>query len=152
MQEFYPKKTYLSSDQFAEPKMNTSHLGRYINLFTDFGFKRIFGTERNKDLLIDFLNSLLSQEISPITDLRYRNSEQLGQQEAERRAIFDLYCENQNGEKFIVELQRAEQIHFKDRSLYYASFPLQEQGKKGAWDYELKAVYSISIMDYGFCL
>jgi len=126
------------------------HLGCYINLFTDFGFKRIFGTERNKDLLIDFLNNLLAAENAQITDLNYLNAEQLGKQNKDRKAVFDLYCENDQGEKFIIELQRAEQSYFKDRSLYYATFPLQEQGKKGEWNYELRPVYSISIMDFVF--
>jgi len=117
---------------------SSAALGRYINLFTDFGFKRIFGTERNKDLLIDFLNNLLAHETAPIRDLQFMDKERLGKQADERKAIFDLFCENERGEQFIIELQKVEQRHFKDRSLYYASFAIQEQGKKGkAWGYAL---------------
>jgi len=110
---------------------------RFINPFTDFGFKKIFGEENNKEFLIDFLNDLLGVEI---VNLSYLKTEKLGLAEIDRRAIYDLYCENERGEKFIVELQRAKQENFKDRSIYYASFPIQEQVKRGKWNYELKAI------------
>lgn len=122
---------------------------KYINPFTDFGFKKIFGEEANKDLLIDFLNELLADK-GKIIDLTYLKSEQLGATDLDRKAIFDLYCENKKGEKFIVEMQRAKQDYFKDKSLYYATFPIQEQAQKGAWDYKLNAVYSVAIMDFIF--
>ena len=109
---------------------------RYVNPYTDFGFKKLFGTEMNKDLLISFINSLLSGE-EVITDLTYLNTEHLGTSEADRKAVFDVYCENNRGEKILVEMQRGEQRYFKDRSIYYASFPIREQGKKGEWNYEL---------------
>lgn len=122
---------------------------KYINPFTDFGFKKLFGEEANKDLLIDFLNELL-QDSGGITDLTFIKSEQLGVSEADRRDIFDLYCQNSKGERFIVELQKAKQKFFKDRSVYYSTFAIQEQAQKGEWDFSLKAVYTISIMDFEF--
>ncbi|MCP4395628.1 MAG: Rpn family recombination-promoting nuclease/putative transposase [Alphaproteobacteria bacterium] len=123
---------------------------KYINPFTDFGFKKLFGSEANKDILIDFLNALLEGEESVIVDLTFITNEQLGEQIVDRRAIFDLYCENEQGEKFIVELQKSKQNFFKDRSLYYASFPIREQAKKGDWNFELKAIYTIAILDFIF--
>lgn len=123
---------------------------RYINLFTDFGFKKLFGTEFNKPLLIDFLNELISRETGVITSLTYLSNEQLGRTVTERRAIYDLYCENESGEKFIVELQKAKQNYFKDRSVYYSTFPIQQQAEKGEWDFKLKAVYTIGILDFVF--
>ena len=122
---------------------------KYINPFIDFGFKKLFGEEANKDLLIDFLNELL-QNSGGITDLTFIKSEQLGVSEANRRAIFDLYCQNSKGERFIVELQKAKQKFFKDRSVYYSTFAIQEQAQKGEWDFNLNAVYTISIMDFKF--
>ncbi|MDE5678246.1 PD-(D/E)XK nuclease family transposase, partial [Phocaeicola sp.] len=95
---------------------------RYINPYTDFGFKLLFGTAMNKELLISFLNALLlDREV--IKDVTYLNTEHLGTQEYDRRAIFDVYCENDRGEKILVEMQRGEQQFFKDRSVYYATFP-----------------------------
>jgi predicted transposase/invertase (TIGR01784 family) len=121
---------------------------KYINLFTDFGFKKIFGTEFNKDLLINFLNSVIPQ--LNIKDLTYKKTENLGNNELDKKVIFDLYCENEKGQKFIVELQKAKQAYFKDRTLFYSTFPIQEQGQKGDWNYELKAVYTIAILDFIF--
>ena len=123
---------------------------KYINPFTDFGFKRLFGEEPNKDLLLDFLNELLKEQQGKIVDLTYLKTEQLGKTELDRKAIFDLYCENEKGEKFIVEIQKSKQNFFKDRSVYYATFPIQEQAEKSDWNYELKAVYTIGILDFVF--
>ena len=123
---------------------------RYINLFTDFGFKKLFGTEFNKPLLIDFLNELIGPETGTIRDLTFLSTEQLGRTQADRQAIFDIYCENEAGEKFIVELQKAKQNYFKDRSIYYSTFPIQQQAKKGDWNFKLKAVYTIGILDFVF--
>ena len=109
---------------------------RYINPYTDFGFKKLFvgfkklfGTEMNKDLLVSFINSLLHGR-EQIKELTYLNTEHLGTGESDRRAVFDVYCENEYGEKFLVEMQRGEQQFFKDRSLYYATFPIREQARR----------------------
>lgn len=122
---------------------------RYVNFYTDFAFKKLFGTEVNKDLLISFLNALLSGE-EEIKDLTYLNTEHLGEHEEERKAVFDVYCVNEKGERFLVEMQKAEQRFFKDRSVYYSTFPIREQGPKGNWNYELKAVYTIGILNFSF--
>ena len=97
---------------------------RYINPHTDFGFKRLFGSEFNKELLISFLNALFRGE-QDVKDVTYLNSEQLGDRADARRAIFDVYCENQKGEKFIVEMQNVYQEFFKDRTIYYSTFPIE---------------------------
>ena len=122
---------------------------KYLNPFTDFGFKKLFGEEVNKDLLIDFLNTLLVGE-QQIKDLTYLKNEHLSSNYNARKGIFDLYCENEKGEKFIVEIQKAKQDFFKDRSVYYSTFPIQEQAKQGKWNFELKAVYTIGILNFIF--
>jgi predicted transposase/invertase (TIGR01784 family) len=122
----------------------------YINPYTDFGFKKLFGEEGSKDLLIDFLNQLLPPEYK-IVELEFRDKEISPEIPEYRKAIFDLYCENEKGEKFIVELQKTKQDFFKDRALYYSTFPIQEQAKKGSlWNFELKAVYTVAILDFIF--
>ena len=123
---------------------------KYINFFTDFGFKKLFGSEPSKDLLIDFLNELLKGKEEPIKTLTFKKTEHLGASELDRKAIFDLYCESETGEKFIVELQKAKQKFFKDRSIFYSTFPIQEQAERGDWDFKLKAVYTIGILDFVF--
>ena len=122
---------------------------RYINLFTDFGFKKVFGEEPNKDLLISFLNTLLPAK-HQIAELEYSRSEWQGVSVIDRKAIFDLHCKTPDDTYFIVELQKAKQNFFKDRSVYYASFPIQEQGQKGEWDFRLQAVYTVGILDFIF--
>lgn len=108
---------------------------RYISLLTDFGFKRIFGTKPNKDLLINFLNSLFDG-FQVIKDVKYLNSEHVGDVFAERKAIFDVYCENEHGEKFIVEMQNA-------------YFPIREQAPKGAeWNFKLEHVYTVALLNF----
>jgi predicted transposase/invertase (TIGR01784 family) len=122
---------------------------KYINPFTDFGFKKLFGTEVNKDLLMDFLNELIRNQ-GKIKEVKYLNSEQLGRSADDRRAVFDIYCKTEPGETFIVEMQKARLNFFKDRSVYYASFPIREQGLRGDWDYRLKAVYTVGVLNFVF--
>ncbi len=122
---------------------------RYINPYTDFGFKKLFGEEANKDLLVDFLNQLLPVEHT-IVELRFKNSEQSGDIKADRRAIFDIHCENERGDTFIVEMQKAKLKFFKDRSLFYSTFPIKDQAEKGDWDFKLKPGYCVAMLDFVF--
>jgi len=98
--------------------------------------------------LIDFLNEIIPNR--KIKDLTYSTNEHFGKYEIDRKAIFDIYCIGENEERFIVEMQKAKQNYFKDRSVFYASFPIQEQAKRGDWDYRLEPVFSIGILDFEF--
>jgi predicted transposase/invertase (TIGR01784 family) len=80
--------------------------------------------------------------------LEFKNIEKLGLLEEDRRAIFDIYCRDEKNQEFIVELQRAKQEHFQDRAAYYSSFLIQDQAKKGKWDFELTPIYFIGILDF----
>lgn len=120
---------------------------RYINPYTDFGFKKLFGEEGNKDLLIDFLNQLLPEH-HQIGELYFRNTEGLADIVVERKAVFDIYCVALTGERFIVEMQKAKVKYFKDRALFYVTFPIREQSEKGNWDFRLQPVYFIAILDF----
>jgi len=123
--------------------------GRYINPYTDYGFKYLFGTEPNKEFTLALVNALLrGKEV--IKNLTLLPTEQLGDTKDDRRSVFDVYCENERGEKIIIEMQKADQQYFKDRSIYYSSFPIRQQGEKGRWRFGLKAVYTIGILDFVF--
>ena len=124
-------------------------MSKYLNPYTDFGFKKLFGEEANKDLLIDFLNQLLPAH-HQIAELNFRNPEQLPDIPLERKAIFDIHCLSTTGERFIVEMQKAKMNFFKDRSVYYATFPIREQAKKGDWLFKLQPVYFIAILDFEY--
>ena len=123
--------------------------GRYINPYTDYGFKLLFGTEPNKDITLELINALL-QGKEVIRSLTLLPPEQLGDTMEDRRSVFDVYCENEQGDKIIIEMQKADQQWFKDRSVYYSSFPIRSQGEKGRWRFGLKAVYTIGILDFVF--
>ncbi len=122
---------------------------RYINPYTDFGFKKLFGEEANKDLLIDFLNSVLPEK-HRIRTVTFRNTEGLPEAPIERRAVFDIFCRSESGERFIVEMQKAKEHYFKDRSVYYMTFPIREQAQVGEWNFRLDPVYCVAILDFVF--
>jgi len=122
---------------------------KYVNPYTDFGFKKLFGEEASKELLLDFLNEVLPDHLK-IAELSLKSTEKLGNIESDRKAIFDIYCESKDGQKFIVELQKAKINFFKDRTVFYSTFPIQEQAEKGEWDYRLNPVYCIAILDFTF--
>lgn len=122
---------------------------RYFNPYTDFGFKKLFGEEANKDLLIDFLNQLLPSQ-HQIAKLRFRNVERLPDIALERKAIFDIHCISTTGKRFIVEMQKSRMAFFKDRALFYVTFPIREQSRKGEWDFQLEPIYFVAILDFEY--
>ena len=124
-------------------------MSRYLNPYTDFGFKKLFGEEANKDLLTDFLNQLLPAH-HQIETLHFKNPENLPDLPVERKAIFDIYCKSVTGEDFIVEMQKAKLNFFKDRALFYTTFPIRDQAKKGDWDFKLNAIYYVAILDFRY--
>lgn len=119
----------------------------YISPLTDFGFKKLFGETRNKDLLISFLSSLLP-ETHQIHDLQYTRNEHRDISPLDQGSIFNLRCVSTQGEQFVVELRKVKRAGFKDRSLYYSTFAIQEQAARSDWDYRLSAVYNIGILDF----
>jgi predicted transposase/invertase (TIGR01784 family) len=124
-------------------------MAKYINPYTDFGFKKLFGEEGNKDLLIDFLNQLLPTH-HQIADLNFRNVENLSDLSTERKAIFDVHCKAVSGERFIVEMQKAKVKYFKDRSLFYVTFPIREQAQQGEWNFKLEPIYFVAVLDFEY--
>ena len=123
---------------------------KFINPFTDVGFKKIFGQEMTKDLLIDFLNDLLVDE-KHIIDITFLDKEILPEYMGDRGVIYDIYCTAENGEQFIVEMQNKQHVHFRERALYYLSKTVARQGEKGAeWKFDLKAVYGVFFMNFRF--
>ena len=144
-------------------------MDRYINPFIDYGFKKLFATEGNKDLLISFLNAIIDDRDDPVVDLIYKNVEQIGEFNGTRANYFDVYCETRNNRQFIVEMQNSWKPYFKDRTVYYAAKPIRDQGlreiqnsddrkrmnsstkkEKHDWNYRLNEVYLIAIMNFTF--
>lgn len=129
-------------------KKDRKVMGKFVNPFTDMGFKLIFGQEVSKPVLIEFLNSLLVNE-RKIRDLKFLDKEQLGATSDDRSLIYDVYCELEDGGHIIVEMQYKSQPFFKNRSVYYTSKAIVNQGEKGAeWEYKLKPVYMVALLNF----
>ena len=140
----YKEKRLFAKHKKKRPKT----MSKFINPFTDYGFKLIFGIEVSKDLLIEFLNDLLEGE-RVITDLQFLNNEQLPLYPEGRGIIYDVYCTTDTGEKIIVEMQNRMQSNFKERSIYYLSRAIVNQGRVGnEWKFEIKAVYGVFLMNF----
>ena len=124
-------------------------MATFVNPFTDFGFKRIFGQEDTKRLLMGFLNALFEGEFV-ITDLTYLDKEQLGYENKKYKGIiYDILCRTDKGEDFILEMQNRNQSHFQDRALYYMCRRIIHQRKRGEkWNYRYPAVYGIFLMNF----
>jgi len=138
----------VSFSRFLLPSSEGPGVGsRFRVFFTDFGFKKLFGEEQSKEVLKGFLFHILSLE-SEIVNISLLPKEQLPSAEDERLGIYDLYCVDEKGDRFIVEMQRASQMYFKDRSIYYSTFPIAPQAQRGDWDYQLNAVYCVGILNF----
>ena len=123
-------------------------MAKYINPFTDVGFKIIFGQDINKSLLLDFLNNLLTGE-KEIVDITFLDKEQLPDVVEGRSAIYDILCKTSEEEHIIVEMQNREQPFFKKRSIYYASKAIARQGEKGVkWAFNIRSVYFVSFLNF----
>ena len=134
-----------------ETPMESNNNEIFMNPYTDFGFKKLFGTEPNKDLLISFLNALFDGDQKTIVDLKYLNTEVLGPYYGDRNSVFDVYCITEDDAHFIVEMQRSDQPYFKDRTLYYASASIVQQApKESKWNYKLTDVCVVGILDFVF--
>ena len=136
--------------------MEETFEAKYIDPMVDWSFKRLFGTEVNKDILIEFLKVIFPE--FDIEDITYLPTEQLGIMEKDRRAVFDVICRASDGKEFLVEVQRGAQEHFFERALFYTSFPILKQGKKALaeeesdtkkpWNFQLDGVFFLGILDY----
>ena len=123
-------------------------MAKFINPFTDIGFKRIFGQEISKPLILDFLNNLLMGE-EHIVDLSFLDKEQPALFEDDRSLIYDIYCVTDNGKKIIVEMQNKSQPYFTNRSIYYVSEAIARQGERGSlWNYSIDAVYLVAFLNF----
>ena len=131
-------------------------MAKYINPFTDWGFKRLFGQEFSKDLLISFLNDLFEGEFH-VKDVTFKDKEQLADTKDLRGCIYDVYCETDDGKHFIVEMQNRWTVNFVNRTLCYASKAITNQREKEKAKekteqelsyYALVPVYVISFMNF----
>lgn len=135
---------------FAENKttliMKNVTTSRYANILLDYWFKRSFGTEINKRLMILLLREIIPE--ADVQEITYGNKEHPNPFPDSHGVIFDIECTSADGSRFIVEVQLAQQKWFMERALYYSSFAIQEQLDKGKDTYEFMPVYFIGLMDF----
>lgn len=115
----------------------------------DFSFKRLFSSEQSKPILIGLLNHLFRGR-KFITEIEYGKNEFPGEITEEGGAVFDVYCTDADGSRFIIEIQRGYQKNFKERALFYTSRAISDQSPKGNrkdWAYNLKEVYLIAFLE-----
>ena len=93
------------TDSNIDP-VNKKEVTRFIDPYSDFGFKHIFGKAPNKNLLISFINQVLKGR-KVIVDIQYNNIEFKGSGVDYRKTVLDLHCTGDKGEKFMVEMQKA---------------------------------------------
>ena len=133
-----------------EPK-DQSVRKRPINPFVDWGFKYLFGREETKDLLMGFLNLLLNPDV-PIREIRYLNPEVVPDRPDMKRCLLDVLCEDENGDQYLVEMQKASRRDMANRLIYYACRLIDRMGRhSNDWDYAMiKRVYAICLMDFTY--
>ena len=123
-------------------------MARFINPFTDVGFKRVFGQEVSKPLILDFLNNLWQGE-EHVVDLTFLDKEQPALYDDDRSLVYDIYCETDTGKRIIVEMQNKTQPYFKSRSIYYVSEAIARQGERGPkWEYKIDAVWLVAFLNF----
>ena len=97
----------------------------YANLTNDYMFKRVFGSEECKDILIAFLNRIVGN--GDIEDVTFQNTEHLGPTADDRRAVFDIAVRTKSGEEYIIEMQLAQQEYFRLKPVRFiavVNFPM----------------------------
>ena len=123
-------------------------IGKFLSPKNDLAFKRIFGTEKNKDILIHFLNDIFGRTTNPIESVAFLKTSQDPEIAAQRVSIVDIMCEDLENNKFIVEMQVADEKGFEQRAQYYAAKTYIEQRKKDQEYFDLKEVTFLAIMNF----
>jgi len=110
-------------------------MSRFMDVTTDFGFKKLFGDEANIDVTMNLLNTVLELQ-PPMVELSFANPEQLPESGDQRVGIYDLFCRDAAGNRYLVEMQKSRLAFIKDRMVYYSTFPIAAQAPKGVKRYQ----------------
>ncbi|WP_264735766.1 Rpn family recombination-promoting nuclease/putative transposase [Wolbachia endosymbiont (group A) of Rhinocyllus conicus] len=123
-------------------------ISKFLDPKNDISFKRIFGTEKNKDILIHFLNDILGfTGKSTIKDIEFLSTIQDPDIASKKQSIVDVLCRDENGLQVIVEMQVAKTKGFEKRAQYYAAKAYSRQADKGDQYHDLKEIIFIAIAD-----
>ena len=120
-----------------------------INPRVDFAFKKLFGSEENKDLLMSLINAIVSEQ-EQVVEVELKNPYNLADYQAGKMSILDIKARSENGRWFNVEMQISEDYNFDKRAIYYWAKLVTEQLSEGMMFKELKKTISINILDFNF--
>jgi predicted transposase/invertase (TIGR01784 family) len=125
---------------------------KFLDPKNDVAFRRIFGTEKNKDILIHFINDILElKDRDKIKEITFLPTIAVPEIAAKKQSVVDVLCKDENGVQLIIEMQVSPQEGFEKRAQYYAakaySRQLNKGKKEGARYIDLKAVIFIAISD-----
>ena len=128
-------------------------LSKFLDPKNDVAFRKIFGSEEHKDILITFINDILElKDNDQIEDVEFLSTIQDPEIASKKQSIVDVLCKDKNGVQIIVEMQVAPTRGFEKRAQYYAAKAYSRQlnkGKEVDGKYEnLKEVIFIAIADY----
>lgn len=124
-------------------------LSKFLDPKNDVCFKKIFGTEKNKDILIHFLNDMLAfKGRSPITDVTFLKTVQDPDIALQKSSLVDVLCKDSAGNQYIVEIQVAKEKGFEKRAQYYAAKAYCSQSRVGGAYANLKEIIFLAIADF----
>jgi predicted transposase/invertase (TIGR01784 family) len=125
------------------------NLGRHLDPKSDLVFKKVFGTEGNKDIVIDFLNDVLNKKgKEKIREISFFNTTQHPTLVDKKQSFIDILCIDEAGTNYIVEMQVAKMGDFEKRAQYYAAKAYTLQADKGDGYRKLKDVILLAILNF----
>ena len=123
-----------------------SYTFKYADLLDDDVFKLVFGQESSKEVMIEFLNQVISDR--KIVDLEFMDKEMHPLNRERKSSVYDMFCRTEDGSRIIVEVQRRKQACYVERAIYYSTFQIQRQIDAGNGDYNFYPIYVISILNF----
>jgi predicted transposase/invertase (TIGR01784 family) len=119
---------------------------KYADLLDDDVFKLVFGRESTKDVMIEFLNQMITDR--NIVDLEFLDKEMHPVERDLKGSVYDMFCKTDDGSRIIVEVQRRKQPFYPERAIYYSTFQIQRQVEAGAEYYDFLPVYVVNILNF----
>lgn len=118
----------------------------FINLQTDFGFKRLFGSKERSGILLRFINALFEGRMV-ITHIEFHDKEILPADADGKKIVYDVYCTTDTDHHFILEMQQYDTPNFSKRILFYTAQAIVSQGRRGV-NYGIQPVYTVIITGF----
>ena len=124
-------------------------LGKYLNPQNDFAFKRLFGVEKNKDILMELLNCVLNRQLHQrVVEVTFLPPVLDPEIFSKKQSIVDVLCRDQDGCQYVIEMQVAPERGFEERAQYYAFKAFVSQMNVGERYEDLKEVIFLAFTNF----